>query len=601
MRRNSPLLSISDVFLRAASVLCLLALPLRAQAPLAQHVILVIEENHSFTDVFTNNGMPWLVGKGNQYAYSTNYFSDAGGSLLDYLWLASGSSESAFHCTGNDCYNPGTTTKDPITDSNIFQLMDSHPVTWKVYAQSYMNAGGNVNAPDSGRGTHYFARHVAAVWYGEILSNVLGASGEVVDMEQFVIDSSNGTLPRFSIIVPDGNYDAHDGSLGAADLFLQNNLTALLATSDFQAQGSGLLMVTFDECGGGTNSCPGPDGQVYTALIGPNVKTGYVSNVHYMHENTLRTMLDALNIHSYPGAAATAADMSDFFSSSAGGVAVDSPANLSTQGASVPVRAAANELGTSIHSMEVWDNGTKLAEIAATSINQSFTLGAGSHQMTIQDIGPGPSYAVLHKQVVNFTVVTTSGVTVVSPTPNSTQAQLLNVNAYAVESTGNVDHLEVWADGHKIGDSPKGATINQWYYKDPNLGVGSHNLSVEDVSPSGTVLHSQVIPIVVSSANNVYVNSPANNSTQGTSVLVNAYAYEQGSGSNQLIDHLEVWDLFNGTSTKLGNSPLGYATTSLFINQRYNLAPGAHQLVIQDSSTGTFQIIHKNTVNITVQ
>jgi hypothetical protein len=132
MNKVSPAVSVIRTFLCFAAAIVLIALSAYAQAPLSQHVVLVIEENHSFTDVFTNNGMPWLVSKGNQYGYSTNYFSDAGGSLLDYLWLASGSSESAFHCTGNDCYNPGTTTKDPITDSNIFQLMDSHPVTCKV-------------------------------------------------------------------------------------------------------------------------------------------------------------------------------------------------------------------------------------------------------------------------------------------------------------------------------------------------------------------------------------------------------------------------------------------------------------------------------------
>jgi hypothetical protein len=38
-----------------------------------------------------------------------------------------------------------------------------------------------------------------------------------------------------------------------------------------------------------------------------------VSSTLYRHENTLPTMLDALNITTYSGASATAADMSDFF------------------------------------------------------------------------------------------------------------------------------------------------------------------------------------------------------------------------------------------------------------------------------------------------
>src|ERR1035438_5380667 len=57
-----------------------------AQAvPLAQHVVLVIEENTSFGDVYPS-GMPWLSGEGKKYGYANNYYSDVTGSLLDYLY-----------------------------------------------------------------------------------------------------------------------------------------------------------------------------------------------------------------------------------------------------------------------------------------------------------------------------------------------------------------------------------------------------------------------------------------------------------------------------------------------------------------------------------
>ena len=66
-----------------------------SQVPAAQHVVLVIDENSSFSSVMAN--MPWLVGQGNANGYATNYESDNGGSLLDYLWLASGSCRSEEH------------------------------------------------------------------------------------------------------------------------------------------------------------------------------------------------------------------------------------------------------------------------------------------------------------------------------------------------------------------------------------------------------------------------------------------------------------------------------------------------------------------------
>lgn len=549
-----------------------------AQVPLAQHVVLVIEENHSFSAVYPA-GMPWLVSVGNSYAYANNFYSDVSGSLLDYLWLASGSPEYSFGCTGNDCTGP-------IIANNIFQLLNNQPLSWKVYAQSYLNAGGTVTAPDGARGTHYYRRHNGATWYSDVLSNIRGSKGDVVDLEQFTIDVANGTLPRYAIIIPDGNYDSHDGSLATADSFLKNNLTSLLGQSDFSSGGSGLLIVTFD------NGNSDAQGQVYTALVGPNVRSHYVSGSYYQHQNTLRTMLQALGSTTYLGDSANAAAMSDLFSSSAGSVVINSPANISMQGTTVVVNAAASELGSKIDHMEIWDNGVKLANVFSSTINQKFTLAAGRHQMTIQDIGPSPNYAVLHKQKTNFVVSASNGVFIRMPAANSTQAMLFPVSAYAVESGGNIDHLEIWLDGTKLGNSPEGSTIQQWY----SATTGSHQLTIKDISTSSQVLHQTTIPISISSANNVYLNSPANNSSQGTSVRVSAYAYEQNN-SNQLVDHLEVWD--NGT--KLGNSPLPYGGSSLFMDQTYTLAAGSHQLTIQDISTGTYAVIHKRIVNITVQ
>src|SRR5262245_30829033 len=59
--------------------------------PHSGHVVLVIEENHTFAQVLAS--MPWLVSLGNSYAYSVDYHANEPGSLLDYLWLSSGSGE----------------------------------------------------------------------------------------------------------------------------------------------------------------------------------------------------------------------------------------------------------------------------------------------------------------------------------------------------------------------------------------------------------------------------------------------------------------------------------------------------------------------------
>jgi hypothetical protein len=82
----------------------------------AAHVILVVEENQSFSTVY-HNQMPWLSAIGDKYGIAMNYVSDEKGSLLDYLWLSSGSGELPFGCGANQC-------KHTITDNNLFRELN---------------------------------------------------------------------------------------------------------------------------------------------------------------------------------------------------------------------------------------------------------------------------------------------------------------------------------------------------------------------------------------------------------------------------------------------------------------------------------------------
>lgn len=580
------------ILFAGVSVLSFIPCLVAAQVPISEHVILIIDENTSFSTAFPT-GMTWMSNEGKTYGYANNYFSDVSGSLLDYLILASGSDETSFGCTGNAC-------SSPITDENIFHLLGEQGITWKVYAENYLNAGGMVTSLDWNdaknpiqKATNYYRRHNGATWYSYVLSNTLGSQGQVVDFEQFAIDLQNGTLPRFSIIAPDGIYDRHDGTLSQADSFLQNTLTPVLSQSDFQTGGSGLIIITFD------NGDGDGQGQVFTGLIGPNIKSAFVSNVSYKHENTLRTILDSLGISTHPGLSASAADMSDFFRSNAGGVAIDSPGISSVQGTSVLVKATASELGSSIDHLEVWDNGTKLANVFASTVDQNFTLAAGSHQLTVQDVGPGPNFAVLHKETTSFSVSATNGVVISTPASGATQATFLPVSAYAVNGSTPIDHLEVWVDGNKLGDSPKGSTVSQWY----TLSAGSHTMTVQSMTSSGTVIDKSQVTFTSASSNGVYVNTPAANATVSATIPINAYSFEE-NGSTQVVDHMEVWDNTHGV--KLANSPTGTGVTSLYMNQsvtvdtaKYGL--GTYQLAISDIDASTFKAIHTTLVNVNVQ
>jgi acid phosphatase len=267
-----------------------------ATVPQSSHVVLVIEENHTFAEVYPH-GMPWLSAQGNSYGFTANYHADVPGSALDYFWLSSGSGESAFGCQGWGC-------PMPITSDNIFRELNNAGLSWKVYADSLPSVGymgGDVGA--------YLERHNPAKWYSDVISNA-AQQKKMVPFTQFAADLAANQLPNYSVIIPDANHDAHNGTLTQADTWLQANVAPLLNQPYFQPGGDGLLLVTFDECDGAVGACPE---LVFTALIGPKVKRGFQSLIPYKHENALRTMLEALGVTVHPGASKTAVPMADFF------------------------------------------------------------------------------------------------------------------------------------------------------------------------------------------------------------------------------------------------------------------------------------------------
>ena len=262
-------------------------------APKPAHVILVVEENRSFSTVYPT-GMPWLSKLADSYGLATNYFSDEAGSLLDYLWLSSGSGEHAFGCTGNDC-------TQPITSNNIFRELNNAGLSWKLYADSLPSVG--YMGAYSG---NYVRRHNPASWYSDVI-NSRAEQQKIVPATQFAHDLANNSLPQYSIVVPDLQHDAHDGSPAMADAWLQQNVAPVLNSSYFKPGGDGVMFITFD------NADYDTQGQVILVAVGPTVIPGVKVHTAYRHENTLRTILELLQLKSFPGASAAAAPMNEFF------------------------------------------------------------------------------------------------------------------------------------------------------------------------------------------------------------------------------------------------------------------------------------------------
>ena len=280
--------------------------PPAASTPTFAHVFLVIEENHSFSDVIGNSSMPFLNSLASAYGLATQYYADAHPSLPNYFMLTVGAGTSITGSQG-DAYS-GVVTQD-----NVVRALMAAGKTWKCYAESLPSVG--YLGGDSGA---YLQHHVPFVYFSDVQSGPAQASN-VVPFTQLATDMANNALPDYAFIVPNANDDAHncpaglstcttDQMLAAADQWLSTNISPLLASTAFQ---NSLLIITFDEAEDTDTEHGG--GHVPAVIVSPTAKAGYQSTTLYQHESTLRLMMEGLGVTDLPGAAANAPEMTEFF------------------------------------------------------------------------------------------------------------------------------------------------------------------------------------------------------------------------------------------------------------------------------------------------
>ncbi len=266
--------------------------PSAAGQPSFDHVVLAVEENHSYSDVIGNSSMPYFNTLASQYGLATNYFADGHFSIPNYLMLTTGLTE-----TFDDNFS-GT-----FNDDNVVRELLKAGKTWKAYAESLPSPG--YLGGDSGE----YVRHHNPFAYLSDVQNDSTQAANIVPFTQFATDLSNNALPQYAFIAPNLINDAHDGTLAQADTWLQNNIGPLIASPAFQ--NSGLLIITFDE--GDVTDLNHGGGQVATLIISSSAKKGFQSKTLYQHQSVLRLILAASGVSNFPGLSAAAPNMTEFF------------------------------------------------------------------------------------------------------------------------------------------------------------------------------------------------------------------------------------------------------------------------------------------------
>ncbi len=256
------------------------------------HVVLVVEENHGYSDVIGNTSMPYLNSLAARYGVATQYYANTHPSMGNYFMLTTGQM-----ITNDDSFT------GPVSADNIVRDLVAAGKSWKSYAEDLPSVGYT-----GGDAYPYAKRHNILANFTDVV-NSSTEKNNLVPFSQFASDVANSQLPNFSLIIPNLLNDAHDAPLEVADLWLQHNIAALISSSTFQKDG--LLIIVFDESEG-TDTAHG-GGHVAAVIVSSKAKSSYQSTTLYQHQNTLRLILQGLGVSTYPGEASQALLMSEFF------------------------------------------------------------------------------------------------------------------------------------------------------------------------------------------------------------------------------------------------------------------------------------------------
>lgn len=271
----------------------------------AQHVIVVVFENQDYGNVVGSQYMPYWNSLAKSASLATQFYADVHPSLGNYLYMTAGQ-------------DPTLGLPDPdnfmgtVSGDNVASVMTAAGKSWRVYAQSIPSVGY------TGEDVYPYIKHHNPFVYFDTVLNTAGQTSNIVNLSQFSSDTSAGTLPSYSFVVPDEEHNGHDcpggGSacplsdrLTAIDNFLKSTFDPLLTNSTLMA--NTIVVVTFDESA--TDSTNG-GGHIPVIIAGGPIKTQYQSTATYQFQNLLQFSLQSLGQTTYPGIANGAAPMTEF-------------------------------------------------------------------------------------------------------------------------------------------------------------------------------------------------------------------------------------------------------------------------------------------------
>src|SRR5436190_6810460 len=372
-----------------AFLLLFLSPPVAALAqttpPKPDHVVIVIEENHDYSQINASASAPYINSLKTQGAWFTSSHAIEHPSQPNYLDLYSGSNQGVIDDTVPP---PGS----PYTTANLGAALKAKSLTFGGYSETMPSVGFTGGSSGAAPNTYQRKHNPWVDWQGSG-TNQIPSSWNMPFVGFFPTDFT--TLPTVSIVVPNQNDDMHDGTITNADNWVKNNLDAYVQWAKTH---NSLFILTFDENnGGGTN-------QIVTVLVGEMVKVGsYAETIN--HFTVLRTIEDMYGL-SHSGAAGTVSPILDCWNTSSpvSPAITSQPANKTvTAGQTATFSVTAN--GTAPLAYQWQKNNATIS--GATS--QSYTTPATTLALS------GSTYRCIVTNAAGSATSTTATLTVIPP------------------------------------------------------------------------------------------------------------------------------------------------------------------------------------------
>jgi len=256
------------------------AAPAQVDLPRPDHTVVVVMENHSYSQVIGNPSAPFINSLRSRGANLTNSHAVTHPSEPNYLALFAGTTE---NLRDDSC--PHT-----YSDENLASRLSAAGESFAGYSESMPSNG--YTGCSSG---NYARKHNPWVNFTNV------PAGDNLTFHEFPSDYDR--LPTVSVVVPNLCNDMHDCGVSTGDSWLASHVGPYV---DWAMDHNSLLILTFDESAGSD-----PTNQIATIFVGPMVEPGdYGTSVD--HYAVLRTIEDLYAL-ALTGNAANAAPIAEIW------------------------------------------------------------------------------------------------------------------------------------------------------------------------------------------------------------------------------------------------------------------------------------------------